>query len=283
MIIVDTSGIAYALVHDIDNIDLDLFRHALLKNIGYIILELQKYEFSTKEIILACDSRNNWRKEIFPAYKANRKIQRENSKDKVDWEAFFENLNTVMLEFKENMRFKVLAIDGAEADDIISVLCKHRNDGGVTIVSSDKDFRQLCDDKKNVKLMNPKKGKGFIDADDYDLFTHIIKGDASDGVPNVLSNSNVFVDGIRQTTLSAKKKQTLIDYRHNLENAPIMTDEINERIKLNTQLIDLTHVPQNIVDDTLSLYDEYKLPKGKMFSYFVSKQLTKVMNMGVFK
>ena len=38
---------------------------------------------------------------------------------------------------------------------------------------------------------------------------HILKGDRSDGVPNVLSDDNVFVEGRRQRPLSKKKIDSL--------------------------------------------------------------------------
>ena len=40
------------------------------------------------------------------------------------------------------------------------------------------------------------------------LKEHILKGDTSDGVPNVLSPDNTFVDGLRQRPLSRKKIQS---------------------------------------------------------------------------
>ena len=38
---------------------------------------------------------------------------------------------------------------------------------------------------------------------------HILKGDSSDGVPNVLSPDHTFVEGLRQRPLSKKKIESL--------------------------------------------------------------------------
>lgn len=283
MIIFDTSSVAYGMVHQLeDEADIGLLRHAILNSIGYIIRELKQYDNCTKEIVLACDSRNNWRKEIFPPYKAARKKQREDQKG-VNWDQFFIDFNTLIDEFRENMPFKVLRVDRAEADDIIAILCQKRCDDNITIVSSDKDFRQLIKPTNNVKLYSPRSGVGFIDASEYELFEHIIKGDKEDGVPNVLSAGDVFVEGVRQTTLTAKKKQILKDYKFNLDNVPFMDDDIKQRIDMNTQLIDLNNIPKDLIDITLEQYDNYKLPKGKQFNYFVSKKLTKIMESSLYK
>lgn len=283
MIVFDTSAIAYGMLYQLgDDVDIGLLRHSILNKIGFIIRELAQYKNSTEELILACDSRSNWRKELFPPYKAARKKNREDKKG-VDWDQFFEDFNTLIEEFTANMPFKVLKLDRAEADDIIAIICKHRCDNNITIVSPDKDFRQLCKLNKNIKLYSPLAGVGFIDASEYDLFEHVIKGDKEDGVPNVLSAGNVFVEGVRQTTLTAKKKQVLKDYKFNLDNVPFMDDDIKERIDMNTKLIDLNNIPQDLVDATLEQYDNYKVPKGKMFGYFVSKKLTKIMESGLYK
>ena len=64
------------------------------------------------------------------------------------------------------------------------------------ILSGDKDFIQLHK-YKNVTQYSPitKKFVNGIDPDEY-LYEHILKGDVSDGVPNVLSVDNTFTDGL---------------------------------------------------------------------------------------
>lgn len=282
MIVFDLSAIAHNKIHSLDDDSIELLRHAMLNSIGYTINELRTNN-RKEEIVIACDSRNNWRKDVFPHYKARRKDDRKNN-TKIDWENFFTNLNTLIEEFKHNMPFKVLTVNRAEADDIIYAVCKYRrSDERIIIVSPDKDFRQLCNKSNNVKLYWSKPGQTYIDFSDYDLFTHIIKGDSSDGIPNVLSEDNVFVERVKQTVLSAKKKQTLIDYRFNLDEAPIINDDIKKRIEKNRQLIDLNQVPKELVDEILTAYDECEIPRGKMFNYMVVNRLTKLMSNGVFK
>src|SRR5210317_1511908 len=116
----------------------DLVRHMILNS-------LRSYNGKFKEeygdIVICCDSRHYWRREIFPNYKWGRKQSR--SGDTLDWDLIFSIFNKVRDELKEHMPWKVMDIHGAEADDIIATLVKHNTSGKVLILSSDKDFIQL--------------------------------------------------------------------------------------------------------------------------------------------
>ena len=64
------------------------------------------------------------------------------------------------------------------------------------IVSGDKDFQQL-QRYDNVKRWSPNLNK-FIEPEDPQEFLkeHILKGDKSDGIPNILSNDNCLNEGL---------------------------------------------------------------------------------------
>ena len=75
----------------------------------------------------------------------------------------------------------------------------------IMIVSSDRDFLQL-QRFKNVRQFSPLLKKELsVDNPRVYLQTHIIKGDKGDGVPNILSDDNVFVEGFRQKPITQKK------------------------------------------------------------------------------
>ena len=116
----------------------DLVRHLVLNNIRYY-----RTRFTEKygEVVICCDSRHYWRKDYFPNYKANRKVDRK--KSEYDWDFIFETLNTIRAEIEDNFPYKVVEVYGAEADDIIAVLTQQRASENNIIVSSDKDFIQL--------------------------------------------------------------------------------------------------------------------------------------------
>ena len=188
MIIVDMNQICLASVmmsqqmSNSNDVDDKMIRHMILNSI-----RLYRGMFSEEfgEIVLTYDSKHYWRRDYFEQYKHNRKKGRE--KDSKDWNAIFECLNQIKSEFKENLPYKMIEVYGAEADDIIATLCKHFQDEKIMIVSGDKDFIQL-QTYPNVKQYSPilKKHVNGEDPETY-IKQHILKGDTSDGIPNVLS------------------------------------------------------------------------------------------------
>ena len=101
----------------------------------------KKYRAEYGQMVLACDGFNTWRKDFFPEYKAARKKNR--SASDLDWTSIFESLNEVREEIKTNLPWKVIHMDGCEADDIIGALTVEMSDFGgedVVIISADKDF-----------------------------------------------------------------------------------------------------------------------------------------------
>ena len=93
MIIVDFSQIMFANLmaslspHNRGNLpDEDMLRHMILNSLRAY---RQKFKDEYGELIIACDSHNYWRKQIFPFYKANRKKFFE-STPHLDWKSIFE-------------------------------------------------------------------------------------------------------------------------------------------------------------------------------------------------
>ena len=212
MIIIDMNQISLAsLMMDLNmrksnEVDENMVRHMILNSIRLYRTQFNK-EYG--EVILTYDSKHYWRREYFPNYKASRKKSRE--KDNKDWDKIFGVLNKIKAEFKDNLPYKYLEVYGCEADDIIATLCKNNQDEKIMIISGDKDFIQLHK-YPNVKQYSPilKKYVNGHNPDTY-IKEHILKGDTSDGVPNVLSQDNTFVDGIRQRPLGRKKIETWLD------------------------------------------------------------------------
>ena len=186
MILVDMNQISLAslMMHlhiNKGELDDEMVRHMILNSVRmYRTMFNEDYG----EIVLTYDSRAYWRKQIFPQYKANRKKNRES--DGKDWNSIFEVLNQIKDEIREFLPYKVVETYGAEADDVIATLCKHYQNEKIMIVSGDKDFIQL-QKYNNVKQYSPitKKHINGVDAVVY-IKEHILKGDKSDGVPNVL-------------------------------------------------------------------------------------------------
>lgn len=244
--------------------DGNMVRHMILNS-----LRMYRSKFCDEygELVLCYDSKHYWRRDYFPQYKAGRKKTREESN--LEWDAIFECLNEIKQELKDIFPYKHLEVYGAEADDIIAALCLELefDNGKTLILSGDKDFIQL-QKYTNVTQYSPITKK-FVNGEDpvQYLKEHILKGDSSDGVPNVLSPDHTFVEGIRQRPLGKKKIEKIIS-----DGYP--NDEIERNAQRNERLIDLTKSPKNIFIDCLKAYQE--APEGdrsKLLNYFTQKRL----------
>ena len=117
-----------------------LVRHMILNSLRTYVKKFR--DSHGPEVIIACDNKKYWRRDIFPHYKASRKKIREASGH--DWATIFECLSKIKQELKDYSPYKVIDVDTAEADDIIAVLTmKYSATQKVMILSSDKDFAQL--------------------------------------------------------------------------------------------------------------------------------------------
>ena len=160
---------------------------------------------------------------------------------------------------------------GAEADDIIATLVKTYPNEKVMIISGDKDFIQL-QKYSNVSQYCPilKKHVNGEDPNDY-IRVHILKGDASDGVPNVLSNDDVFVEGLRQKPLSKKKIEAWKDGDF---TGKIVNDNVIRNYERNKNLIDLECIPSELSEKIKTTFQEAKYgDKSKMLTYFIENRL----------
>ena len=251
----------------------DLVRHMVLNSIRGIN---KKFRKDYGELVIASDGKHSWRKQIFPNYKANRKKNREKSGH--DWETIFDVINRIKSELIEFMPYKLLEVETAEADDVIAVLIRKiqrvvgpNHAKKILIVSGDKDFIQLHSD--NVRQYNPILNKyvGKDETPSIYIREHILKGDRSDGVPNVLSDDNVFVEGRRQRPLSNKK---LKEWSAEGFLYHTLNDEEQKNYDRNRKLIDLTLIPIELEEKIKSEFDNIKVAtRDKILNYFISRKL----------
>lgn len=274
MILIDLSQIMVAstmmsMGKDQSEVDINMVRHMVLNSLR---MYRSKYHEEYGELVLCCDGRHSWRREHFPQYKAARKSNRE--ADKRDWTQIFGCLDTIKSELKEFFPYKYLEVDTAEADDIIGVLARRSGTERVMIISGDKDFIQL-QIYKNVKQYSPITKKLIVDRDPAKyLKEHIMKGDSSDGVPNILSADSCIVDKIRQKPMSKKKIELWIDQ----EPADFCNEEQLRNYHRNMKLIDLQFTPLDIVDQIGKQFDV--TPQGKrsgLLNYFIERKLNNLI------
>jgi hypothetical protein len=249
-----------------------LIRHLVL---NILRMHLKTFRNEYGEVVLCCDNRKYWRKEFFPHYKASRKKTRE--KSALDWHLIFELLNKFKLELKENFPYKVIEVEGAEADDIIGTLVpRHAAHEKILILSSDGDFLQLQRWGPNVKQYNPAMKK-FLKSSDpaRELKEKIIRGDKGDGIPNIYSPGDCFVRDLRQKPITKGILEKLLEKNYN--------DWEDESARIgfsrNQTLIDLTCIPGEIKDKIINTYEETKpAPKQKMLNYFIEHKLRNLMD-----
>lgn len=273
MIIMDLSQVMISNLmvqlgnHTNAEIEEDLLRHMILNSIrAYNV----KFKADFGEMIIAADAGHNWRRQVFPYYKANRRKNRE--KSEINWTVVFETLNKVREELKEHFPYRVIHVDGAEADDIIGTIVQEHGDTNekILILSGDKDFVQL-QRYMNVQQFDPvqKKWRKTNDPDRF-IKEHIMRGDTGDGVPNFLSADDTFVVGSRQKPISQKKLDLWLD-----QDPQTFCDEKMLRGYLrNQQLVDLNFIPTDIKKEVLAQFEEQK-GKGreKLFNYFIERRL----------
>ena len=132
MILVDLNQIMIAnLLQQLGKsfkVDPNLIRHMILNS-----LRMYKVKFGDKygDLVICCDDKHYWRRDLYPYYKIHRKKARDDSN--LDWNAIFEVLNGVRDDLKEYFPYKVLHVEHAEADDLIAaVVHKHGHLGPVT-------------------------------------------------------------------------------------------------------------------------------------------------------
>ena len=249
------------------NLDENLIRHMVLNS-----LRSYTRQFKTKygDIIIACDSKKYWRRDIFPFYKAHRKVDRE--KSGMDWHLIFQTLNKIRDELKENFPYKVIDVEGAEADDVIGILAARMSaHEEILILSSDKDFMQL-QKYPNVVQYSPIL-KRFIKSDNPNEYIkeHIIRGDRGDGIPNFLSPDNTFVAGERQKVINKKK---LTEWINGDPTKFCITDNMLRNYKRNQMLVDLDYIPDDISKKIVEAYDRPKTGnRQKMLNYFIENRL----------
>ena len=245
----------------------NMLRHMVLNSVKMVN---NKFKDKWGDIVFCCDGKNNWRKTVYEHYKANRKKDREENKQNIDWQALFTALENIKEELRDNFPYKVINGVGCEADDIIATYCKHYTDEEILIVSSDKDFIQLHS-YSHVSQWSPLTKK-FLKNDNPNKFKNelVIKGDRSDGVPNILSPDNTFVDGLRQRKLTKKK----IEEWTSGDPETMLSGEVLRNFKRNQQLIDLSYLPNQVEINILERIAEKQYDKrDKMLNYFIKHRL----------
>lgn len=264
-------------------INVPLVRHMIVN-----ALRSYKVKFGKEygEMVIACDNRHYWRKQYFQYYKANRKKDRDASG--FDWAAIFEALTLIREEIKSVFPYRVVDVEGAEADDVIATLAKWSqtndlNENGIIeepkkflVMSGDHDFIQL-QMYKNVSQYSPihkKFVKAEIPPAKY-VMEHIFKGDKGDGIPNILSADDSLVNGVRQKPI----RQTKMDEWYADPTTMPQTDDFKANFQRNKVLVDFREIPKDVEDSIINNFvNQPKKDKSQLLNYFIKHKMKLLMD-----
>ena len=168
-----------------------------LKSVGYAIRMCDP-----TKVVIVFDGvgGSNARRNLFPAYKANRNVNRMTNytifQSKSEEQESINNQMERLIQYLKCLPVTVVSIEGLEADDIIGYLAKkfqaHEDTQKVTIMSADKDFLQLVSDKVHCysptkkKVYQPKDVLEEFGVSSYNFLNYkILMGDSSDNIPGI--------------------------------------------------------------------------------------------------
>ena len=274
MILLDNSQIILANIFQSikynPNMDDDFIRHLVLNTYRMYRTKFSEYG----ELVICNDAGGPWRRGVFEHYKAARKKQQKESS--IDWSTIYDALTRIRNEVRDNLPYKNLTVDNCEADDIIAVLAsRFHQEEKIMIISGDKDFQQL-QSFSGVEQYSPIQKKMLVcERPDSFLFNHIMKGDVSDGVPNILSDDDTFVvEGKRQKPMNAKAKTRVRE----VINGNEVDETISRNYDRNRQLIDFNYIPTDVVERINDSYDTQEIaPRSGLLNYFIQKGLKNLM------
>ena len=252
----------------VDKLDENILRHTVL-NTYRMYRSMFKDEYG--ELVICHDSSNCWRKDLFEYYKQNRKTKQDESN--VDWKSIYDTLHKIRSEIEDNFPYKNIKVERAEADDIIAILCKeYSSTEKILILSNDKDFKQL-QKFENVKQYSSIK-KDYLECDDPSLFLvdHIIRGDASDGIPNILSDDDTFVCKSKRQKRLTKSVVSDILETYQITGSP--PEYCLDGWNRNKKLIDLDSIPVTIQEEIVRQYQTNSHgDRSKILNYMIEFRL----------
>ena len=272
MILVDNNQVILAnifqTIKHYDTIDENMLRHMVL-NTYRMYRKMFKDEYG--ELVICHDSSNCWRKDHFEYYKSNRKAKQDASD--INWKDIYDALHKIRTEIERNFPYKNIKVERAEADDIISVLCeRYSSTEKILILSSDKDFKQLQKFENVSQYSGIKKEFLICERPNDFLIEHIVRGDSSDGIPNVLSDDDTFmVESKRQKRLTKKTIDDILETYKTTGNPP---EYCSVGWKRNEKLIDLDHIPDIIQNEIVNQFQtNCEGDRSKILNYMIENRL----------
>lgn len=217
-------------------------------------------------VIIVFDGKNGSqkRRQLYPEYKSNRKVKiRLNRSEEVEKQDNQLEQLLRLLQYLEILPFTVITLDSTEADDVIAYIAHDYLKEQVFIMSSDKDFLQLVDDR--VHIWSPTKKKLYYTADVFEQYSvypcnfplyRAVTGDASDNIKGI--------DGIGDKTLLKKfpvisqdaqlSIDELIDFAANNGKGKVFETVTNSK-----ELLELNYSLMQLTESNISMQNKMKI------------------------
>lgn len=272
LIVVDLNHLAYrclfAAKKDIMEVGWQYFKHMLYNNIFSMCKK-----FEATKVVLAVDSKDNWRKKVYPEYKEHRKENREEAHEEINWNDFFTALQEFVDDVKLYFPFYVLQTKYLEADDIAAIIAKSQQSEQKIIITSDSDYVQLLR-YNNCKIYDPMK-TNFVKCDDPEraLKIKILMGDKGDNITAIKpkigpGTAAKLVDA--PELLTKLFEDVTVAYTKPDGVQVTFGEEYKSKFKRNTILIDFDKIPDVFITKVKSLIEKYELPTGRdIAKYFI--------------
>lgn len=266
-----------------------LLKHFILNSVR------SNFHFHKKkygQLVVCCDYQS-WRRDYFPNYKYKRRENRKDDASGIKWEFVTEVFDEVISDLKEYFPYPVVKVHKAEGDDVIGVLTKHistlvteedifgnSDPEDILIISSDKDNFQLHK-YKNVKQYSPIQKK-LVKPEiswKHSIVEKIVKGETSDGVPNIKSPDDTFVTGTKQKSIMTTYLNEFIASKDPI--SVCLTEEERVNFIRNETLVSYDKIPQHISEEILLCYNEQitkKHSKMGLMNYLTKNRMSNLLS-----
>lgn len=204
------------------------------------------------DIIFALDdtASKSFRKQIFPEYKAQRKLTKK-SYDIFKIKNYIVDVIFPELNISNKFNYNLAFVDGAEGDDVIACTLNNHQEYMLRVLfASDKDFQQLENVHQydlrgsEVKTKISYKKEEIVLSPKEALLLKILTGDSSDNIPAIAS---------RMGNVSAYK---LINDKEKLKLTLIENQDAAKQFATNKKIIDFNLIPEelkNKINDKISI------------------------------
>lgn len=271
MIIIDMNSLVAPIVFGLTDPMLSTFNIDVARvSVIQALLSVHKSAalYKTTPTTLVYDSGGNWRYDVFPGYKHSR---RKDTTSTLDKQKYVQLLKELESDLPEAINAITMKIDKTEGDDVIGTLAIEWDmKNNLCVVSKDSDFHQMAGYLPYAFcIMGNSSGAGQMTCYQYitdlsieNLHKKFFTGDPTDGIPNVLSDLDIFVKKdsnpklrqkpLRESTIKEWTQEILKNNKNDSILSTLLDSKTYERYEMNKKLMDFRCTPRHIKVEILT-------------------------------